>query len=220
MEPLKAPESKPDAEGILPEERPSRDRFNKCEGCNKEIQTPTEMEYQHKKRYYHYCCMRSVQAAESKVKVDGARAMQEAEQVRKDFATQIKDSGQRQEFVTGAVRDTQSGKGRYDLVPPLPLHLLGQWFEAGCLKYGERNFERGIPVGRYVDSAFRHLNKYRMGLRDEPHLIAGLWNLWNAIDTVYKIKLGLLPKELDDYNYTKDDLLTKEAEKLLLEITK
>lgn len=36
----------------------------------------------------------------------------------------IEDSGERQEFDTGAVRDIQEGKGRYDLIPPEPLMRL------------------------------------------------------------------------------------------------
>jgi hypothetical protein len=39
-----------------------------------------------------------------------------------DYVT--KDSGVRSEFLTGAVRDTNSGKGRFDLLPPLAVDRL------------------------------------------------------------------------------------------------
>jgi hypothetical protein len=90
---------------------------------------------------------------------------------------QIKDSGERQKFETGAVRDIQKGKGRYDLVSPFMLDRLARWYELGAGKYGDRNWEKGIPFSRYVDSACRHLNKYRMGYREEDHLSAAIWNL-------------------------------------------
>ncbi|KKK94181.1 hypothetical protein LCGC14_2685460, partial [marine sediment metagenome] len=38
----------------------------------------------------------------------------------------VKDSGKRQEFETGSVRDTQEGKGRYDLVSPIFVRRLAE----------------------------------------------------------------------------------------------
>lgn len=101
---------------------------------------------------------------------------------------EIKDSGTRREFSSGAVRDINEGKGRCDL---LPLDVVGgvfednvfinvnkyirkgekrflvealrefsekrygdlytamlevsKHYEDGCNKYGERNWEKGIP---------------------------------------------------------------------------
>ena len=139
----------------------------------------------------------------------------------------IKDSGERREFESGAVRDIQEGKGRCDL---LPLDMVGRllnwkdtsyadgiiynisryaetsevtyieraikeacatfkWtiphamlevskhFEAGCQKYGERNWEKGIPEHCYIDSCIRHYLKWRDGWADEPHDRAVIWNL-------------------------------------------
>lgn len=74
----------------------------------------------------------------------------------------VKDSGERQEFVTGARRDIQVGKGRFDLIPPLPVRRLAMIYEAGALKYGEHNWKKGIPLSRYLDSAERHLNCLKM----------------------------------------------------------
>ena len=50
-------------------------------------------------------------------------------------------------------------------------------YEDGAKKYGEHNCEKGIPAHSYVDSAIRHLTKWRMGLTDEPHDRAFLWNI-------------------------------------------
>lgn len=93
----------------------------------------------------------------------------------------IKDSGERREFGTGAVRDIQEGKGRYDLLPWEAIHELAQHCEEGALKYGERNCEKGIPIHSLVDSAIRHLSCYLRGMRDEHHLRAAMWNVAYAI---------------------------------------
>lgn len=131
---------------------------------------------------------------------------------------ELKDSGNRRAFESGAVRDMAEGKGCCDL---MPLDVVGEiagiiyentmlynvlrkidayqstgedahlmaaleyaylWedaatmflevakhFEAGCLKYGENNWKKGIPTKCYIDSAVRHLLKYIRGDRDEPH---------------------------------------------------
>lgn len=64
----------------------------------------------------------------------------------------IKDSGDRHTFESGAVRDMQEGKGRMDLLPPLGLIRLSKHFEQGAKKYGERNWEKGIPIKSFIDS--------------------------------------------------------------------
>lgn len=93
----------------------------------------------------------------------------------------IKDSGERTEFETGAVRDMHSGKGRMDLLPWEALVEVSKHCEEGALKYGERNCEKGIPIHSLIDSAFRHLAKYMMGMDDEPHLRAACWNCLFAL---------------------------------------
>ena len=113
-----------------------------------------------------------------------------------DFNNNFKDSGKRQEFETGAVRDVQQSKGRYDLMPPFASMFLARIYENGCLKYGDRNWERGIPVERYLDSAMRHIMKYQAGMRDEPHLSMALWNLSSAVWTAAMVTLGLRPRSL------------------------
>jgi hypothetical protein len=101
---------------------------------------------------------------------------------------QIKDSGERTQFYDkdgneAAVRDMHEGKGRFDLLPMCVLTRLAQHYENGCKKYGDRNWEKGIPCHSFADSAFRHLVKYMDGWNDEDHLISAIWNLcglaWN-----------------------------------------
>ena len=139
---------------------------------------------------------------------------------------EIKDSGNRREFSSGAVRDISEGKGRCDL---LPLGVIGEicdntvftnindyvrtgdkmllvealkefsnirygdlntailevskHYEDGCNKYGERNWEKGIPLHCYIDSGVRHYIKWLRGDTDEPHDRAFLWNLLGALWT-------------------------------------
>lgn len=50
-------------------------------------------------------------------------------------------------------------------------------FEEGATKYGERNWEAGIDIHCYIDSAVRHYLKWRRGDIDERHDRAVLWNL-------------------------------------------
>lgn len=110
----------------------------------------------------------------------------------------VKDSGERSEYSTGAVRDARGGKGRFDLIPPYALYRLARHFENGAVKYGDRNWEKGIPLHMYLDSAFRHLVKYMAGFRDEDHLTAAVWNLMCLIETEKRVESGTLPKELND----------------------
>ena len=93
----------------------------------------------------------------------------------------IKDSGERTEFATGAVRDMHTGKGRMDLLPWDAIMDVSRHAENGSLKYGEHNVDLGIPTHSLCDSAARHLAKYLAGWVDEPHLLAAAWNLLWAI---------------------------------------
>jgi len=110
----------------------------------------------------------------------------------------LKDSGKRQEFTTGAVRDLGEGKGRYDLISPLALKRLALVHEKGAIKYGDHNWEKGIPIKRCLESGIRHAYQYLEGLRDEDHLAQAMWNFAAAIHIEEMIKRGRLPGELDD----------------------
>ena len=150
---------------------------------------------------------------------------------------EIKDSGNRREFISGAVRDISEDKGRCDL---LPIDVVGEicgdgilvkvdnyirtgnrmylievlkefsatrygdihtamlevskHYENGCRKYGERNWEKGIPLHCYIDSGVRHYIKWLRGDEDEPHDRAFLWNILGALWThKYKSEYCDLP---------------------------
>lgn len=107
-----------------------------------------------------------------------------------------RDSGKRSEFSTGAVRDTPDGKGRFDLISPIALKRLAQLYERGAKKYGARNWEKGIPLWRYLDSAERHLNDFKTGDRVEDHLSAVAWNMFCYVHTEQLIAEGKLPASL------------------------
>lgn len=121
-----------------------------------------------------------------------------------DFET--KDSGERRVFDSGAQRDRQFGKGRYDLLSPLAIKRLSELYERGAIKYDDRNWEKGMPLSQYVDSGIRHFFNYLEGKRDEDHLAAVMWNAGGAIHTEEMIKRGLFPVEYDDMpNYLTTD---------------
>ena len=57
----------------------------------------------------------------------------------KEYKFELKDSGDRQVFDSGAQRDRQGGKGRYDLISPYAVERLAIILERGAKKYNERN---------------------------------------------------------------------------------
>lgn len=163
----------------------------------------------------------------------------------------IKDSGKREEFSTGAVRDTQEGKGRMDLIPldclpekyandPALLLIdkfkktgnykfieyaieyfiyhhfpdvetslleLGVHYEEGAKKYGDNNWQLGLPASRYISSAIRHYMEFRRGDPDEPHKRSFIWNLtciiWTCkhkpeLNDYAKVEKRLKPADFED----------------------
>lgn len=94
----------------------------------------------------------------------------------------IKDSGNRTEFETGAVRDMKRGVGRMDLLPWYGIMEVSKHCEEGAEKYGEHNVDKGIPLHSLCDSAARHLAKFIAGETDEDHLRAAAWNLLWALN--------------------------------------
>ena len=59
---------------------------------------------------------------------------------------------------------------------PTMLLEVSKHFEDGAQKYGERNWQKGIPLHCYIDSAVRHYLKWYRGDNDEPHDRAFCWN--------------------------------------------
>lgn len=100
----------------------------------------------------------------------------------KSKTANIKDSGERREFPTGAVRDMAKGKGSCISLPFGALLRLSKHYEAGLNKYGFRNWAKGLPVSSFMDSALRHLLKYCQGMDDEDHLSAAAFNILSAME--------------------------------------
>lgn len=112
----------------------------------------------------------------------------------KNIENKIDDKGERISYGENmAVREPTSGKGRYDLITPFGIRRLAVWYELGSKKYADRNWEKGMPFSRYVDSAKRHIDKFIMGMEDEDHLSAAVWNL---LSIVHHQELGEI--HLDD----------------------
>jgi hypothetical protein len=107
---------------------------------------------------------------------------------------------------SGARRSDRTGKGRYDLISPFGLHELALVCEEGALHKGERNWEKGFEMSRCLDSASRHINQYRMGMRDERHLAQACWNLFAAIHFEKMIRLGKIDEKFNDLPNYIDDL--------------
>jgi hypothetical protein len=94
---------------------------------------------------------------------------------------EIKDSGARREFDSGAVRDIAEGKGDMVSIPAEALLRLSRHYEAGAKKYERFNFRKGMPVSVFIDSALRHIMKYECGCDDEDHLSAAAFNILGAM---------------------------------------
>ena len=93
----------------------------------------------------------------------------------------IVDSGERTEFESGAVRDMRFGKGDMVAMPWKALLRLSKQYELGSKKYSRFNYQKGIPVSSFIDSACRHLAKYQSGCDDEDHLAAAAFNVLGAM---------------------------------------
>lgn len=78
-------------------------------------------------------------------------------------------------------------------------------FEDGAAKYGDNNWQKGIPVSVYIDSGVRHYLKHLRGDRDEPHDRAFAWNMICAIWTCDHIP------DLNAYATSEESASAKEA---------
>lgn len=107
-----------------------------------------------------------------------------------------KDSGERHVWETGAQRDMQSGKPRYDLMPVSSMRRVAELYARGAEKYGEDNWQKGIPLRSTYASLFRHLMQWADGETDEDHLAAVVWNALTLMWTEDQIRAGRLPVEL------------------------
>lgn len=84
-------------------------------------------------------------------------------------------------FGTGAVRSSTFEEFRYDLVSPIGLREVARACAEGAEKYGDWNWERGMPVHDLLNHAIAHLYHFLAGDRSEPHLGHAAWNVLAAI---------------------------------------
>jgi len=92
------------------------------------------------------------------------------------------DTGKRTDFGTGAIRETNDGRGRYDLIGTEGLRRLALRYEFGAMKYGDRNWQAGLPTSNCLNSMIRHTIEYMMGMDDEDHLAAIAWNAFAIME--------------------------------------
>jgi hypothetical protein len=108
---------------------------------------------------------------------------------------ETKDSGKREEFKTGMVRDIQDDKPRYDLIDGAFLKRWAELMARGAKKYGENNWRKAATeeeLGRFKASAIRHLMQYLEGDATEDHCVAVAFNLAGAEMVREKLKKGPL----------------------------
>lgn len=77
-----------------------------------------------------------------------------------------------------AIKDFDRNTSIHDKLLEVSKH-----FEEGAKKYGENNWQKGIPEERYIDSAVRHYLKWLRGDTDERHDRAFVWNIMCLIWT-------------------------------------
>jgi len=115
------------------------------------------------------------------------------------------DSGNREQFSTGMVRDISDNKPRYDLIY---MPMLKRWAELmtrGCNKYGERNWEKASTqeeLDRFKESAFRHFVQWFNGENpEEDHAAAVLFNISGAEMVNSKMSETYLLEETERIRY-------------------
>lgn len=121
-----------------------------------------------------------------------------------DFVTLGSPGGKKDIFDTGARRDSQEGKTRFDLIPVAPLRRVGDLFARGAAKYGENNWQKGIPFKRMMASLLRHAFAYLdpADPQEEDHLAAVAWNALVIMAYEDMIKRGALDPSLMDVERT------------------
>ena len=93
-------------------------------------------------------------------------------------ASGLPDSGVRTSFGDGmAIREADPNKPAIEGMSPFAAIRLGLLFTKGGIKYKDfRNWEKGMPVTRYVGAILRHTFQYLARDTSEDHLAAIMWN--------------------------------------------
>lgn len=82
--------------------------------------------------------------------------------------------------ITGGIKHDLD-KEKFDLMPMMPLLELAKLFTLGAVKYGVRNWEKGMKFGRLFAAMMRHSIKWWAGEKydqenGQHHLVAVMWN--------------------------------------------
>ena len=96
---------------------------------------------------------------------------------------------------TGYLKSALNRFGSHAFSDPQTMLLeVAKHFEDGAKKYGEHNWQKGLPVRCYINSAIRHYLKWLRGDKDEPHDRAFCWNIICATWTCkHKPELNCYP---------------------------
>ena len=91
-------------------------------------------------------------------------------------------SSSQTKFESGAVRGPgvagqKNFPARFGLISPVGLRRIAETYGEGSGKYGDYNWEKGIPTKSLMDHAMAHINQYNLGDRSEDHLAHAAWNL-------------------------------------------
>lgn len=93
-----------------------------------------------------------------------------------DYIGLFRDTGDTQHLYFALRTAARMFDGLADMLLQVAKH-----FEEGAKKYGENNWQKGLPVHCYIDSAVRHYLKWLRGDKDEPHDRAFVWNIMCCI---------------------------------------
>ena len=84
-------------------------------------------------------------------------------------------------FSSGAKRDNDNDKPCVHSFKAYTRLRFGYHMRIGASKYGDKNWELGMPTDQYFESVDRHLASYLNGDRSEDHLSAILFGIQGVI---------------------------------------
>ena len=94
-------------------------------------------------------------------------------------------------FESGAQRDSNANKPFCHNLKGYTRLRFGYHMTKGSSKYGDSNWEKGMPNEQYIESMDRHWSQYISGDRSEDHLSAFMFGINGLMDN--ERKAGLKP---------------------------
>lgn len=101
-----------------------------------------------------------------------------------DLSAKTQDGDGHVRYSTGATRTADAELVRYDLISPIGLEAVARACAEGAAKYGDYNWERGMPASDLLNHAIRHIYHFQSGDRSEDHLGHAAWNILGAIHSL------------------------------------